>query len=68
MKKGTMAINPRGELYDEENIGERLSMRDFMKELRDGGVVTGGPDSFNVKDKANFANTLNRILAQKGIK
>ncbi|MEC7277487.1 MAG: YaiI/YqxD family protein [Bdellovibrionota bacterium] len=68
VKKGTMAINPRGELYDEENIGERLSMRDFMKELRDGGVVTGGPDSFNVKDKANFANTLNRILAQKGIK
>lgn len=67
VKKGTMAINPRGELYNEENIGERLSMRDFMKELRDGGVVTGGPDSFNVKDKANFANTLNRILAQKGM-
>ncbi|WP_412515977.1 DUF188 domain-containing protein [Halobacteriovorax sp. RT-1-5] len=26
-------MNPRGELYDEENIGERLSMRDFMQEL-----------------------------------
>ena len=39
-----------------------------MKELRDGGIETGGPESFGVKDKANFANTLNRILAQKGFK
>lgn len=66
VNKGTMAINPRGELYNEENIGERLSMRDFMKELRDGGVVTGGPESFGVKDKASFANSLNKILVQKG--
>ncbi|WP_442905003.1 YaiI/YqxD family protein [Halobacteriovorax sp. DPLXC-1] len=64
--RGTLAINPRGELYDEENIGERLSMRDFMKELRDGGVVTGGADSFNAKDKQNFANSLNKILSKKG--
>lgn len=68
VKKGTLAINPRGELYDEENIGERLSMRDFMKELREGGMITGGPDSFNTKDKANFANSLNKILAKKGFK
>lgn len=36
--KGILAINPRGELYDEESIGERLSMRDFMKDLRDSGL------------------------------
>lgn len=65
--KGTMAINPRGELYDEDNIGERLSMRDFMQELRDGGLVTGGPDSFGPKDKEKFANSLNKILARKGL-
>ncbi len=68
VEKGVTAINPRGELYDEENIGERLSMRDFMKELRDGGLMTGGPESFGVKDKANFANALNKILAKKGYK
>ena len=68
VEKGTLAINPRGELYDEESIGERLSMRDFMKDLRDGGVITGGPESYGVKDKANFANSLNKILAQKGYK
>ena len=67
VKKGALAINPRGEKYDEDNIGERLSMRDFMKDLRDGGLVTGGPDSFSAKDKINFTNSLNRILTEKGL-
>ena len=47
VNKKAMAINPRGELYDEENVGERLSMRDFMKELRDGGIA------FNIKNNIN---------------
>ncbi len=63
---GAIAINPRGELYDEDNISERLSMRDFMKDLRDSGLVTGGPDSFGPKDKADFTNSLNKILVKKG--
>lgn len=62
---GVLAINPRGELYDKENVGEKLSMRDFMKDLRDSGLVTGGPDSFSDKDKINFTNTLNKLLSQK---
>jgi len=66
IKKGAMAINPRGEIYDEENIGERLSMRDFMKDLRDNGLVTGGPSAFGEKEKAQFSNSLNKILNQKG--
>lgn len=64
VEKGVLAINPRGELYSEENIGERLSMRDFMKNLRDGGLDTGGPAPFGPKDKERFANSLNRIMAK----
>ena len=68
IEKGALALNPRGELYTTENIGERLAVRDFMKELRDGGQITGGPPPFGPKDKANFANSLNRILTQKAKK
>jgi uncharacterized protein YaiI (UPF0178 family) len=64
VEKGATAINPRGELYTEENVRERLSMRDFMKDLRDSGVDTGGPSSFGPKDKENFANSLNRLLTK----
>lgn len=64
VKKGVLAINPRGEIYDEDNVSERLSMRDFMKDLRDNGLVTGGPDAFSAKDKINFTNSLNKILTK----
>lgn len=63
VEKGAIALNPRGEIYTEENIGEILSMRDFMKELRDGGSITGGPASFSAKDAESFANSLNKLLS-----
>lgn len=63
VEKKAIGINVRGELYTEENVQERLSMRDFMKELRDsGGLETGGPEAFGPKDKERFTNSLNRIL------
>jgi hypothetical protein len=65
IEKGALALNPRGELYTEDNIGERLAVRDFMKELRDGGQISGGPPPFGTKDKANFANAFNKIITQK---
>lgn len=61
---GAKAMNPRGEVYDEDNISERLSMRDFMSELRDGGLVTGGPAPYNTNDRQLFANNLNAILSK----
>jgi uncharacterized protein YaiI (UPF0178 family) len=63
VEKGALALNPRGEIYDEENIGEILSMRDFMKELRDGGSITGGPSTFGPKDVQQFANSLNKLFS-----
>lgn len=63
VEKEAVAVNPRGEIYTEENIGEILSMRDFMKELRDGGSITGGPAVFGPKDVQQFANSLNKLLS-----
>ncbi len=60
--KGAEALSPHGELFDSENIGERLSVRDFLAELRSGGVVTGGPPTFTQANRQAFANALNRIL------
>lgn len=61
---GAIAMNPRGEVYDEENISERLSMRDFMSDLRDQGMVTGGPAPYSANDRQLFANNLNAILSR----
>jgi uncharacterized protein YaiI (UPF0178 family) len=62
--KGGHALNPRGEFYSKENIEERLTMRNFMDELRDAGVNTGGPATINQKDRQAFANQLDRFLAK----
>lgn len=62
--KGCLVITPRGELYSEENIRERLNMRDFMETLRSSGVDTGGPDAFSQADRQAFANQLDRLLTR----
>ena len=61
---GGVALDPRGELYTEETVGERLSMRDMMMELRAGGLVQGGPSQFNMVDRQRFASSLDRILTR----
>jgi uncharacterized protein YaiI (UPF0178 family) len=63
--KGVGAINPRGELYTSENVRQQLSMRDFMTDLRGAGIDTGGPASFNQRDRQAFANQLDLILARR---
>lgn len=59
-----LVLSPRGELYTRENIGARLSMRDFMEALRNSGVDTGGLSILSQNDRKMFANQLDKILAQ----
>ena len=61
---GVIVIDPRGEEYTAESIGERLSVRNFMEGLRGIGVETGGHAAFGPREKAAFANALDRTLAR----
>jgi uncharacterized protein YaiI (UPF0178 family) len=63
--KGAEAIDPRGELYTNANIGERLAMRNVIDQLRGGGQVSGGPANFGPKDRQAFANQLDRWLTKR---
>ena len=64
IKKGGYALNPRGDLYTQDNIQERLTLRNFMGELRNTGVNTGGPPPLNHSDRQAFANQLDRFLTR----
>jgi uncharacterized protein YaiI (UPF0178 family) len=61
---GGVALDPRGELYTEENVGERLSLRDLLQELRAEGLVRGGPSQFSLTDRNRFASALDRLLTR----
>ena len=65
VEKGAVALDPRGKVYDKSNIGQILSMRNFMDDLRGAGVETGGPNSFGAREKQEFANALDRILTKR---
>ncbi|MHB1098573.1 MAG: YaiI/YqxD family protein [Burkholderiales bacterium] len=63
VEKGAIALNPRGERYNRDNIRECLSLRNFMDEMRGSGVQTGGPPSFSQADRQAFARELDRLLS-----
>jgi len=65
VQKGAVAIDPRGQVYDENNVHERLATRNLMDTLRGSGLVQGGPASFRTTDKQQFANALDRELAKR---
>jgi uncharacterized protein YaiI (UPF0178 family) len=64
IEKGGQALSPRGELFTKDNIRGRLNVRDFMDTMRASGIQSGGPPPLNQRDRMEFANHLDRILAR----
>jgi uncharacterized protein YaiI (UPF0178 family) len=64
IERGGHALDPRGELHSADTIRERLTMRNFLDELRASGVQTGGPPPLAHGDRQRFANQLDRLLVQ----
>jgi len=65
IEKGALALHPHGEMFTRDTIAARLSMRNFMDELRGAGVNTGGPATMHPRDRQAFANALDTWLAQR---
>ncbi|WP_306518051.1 YaiI/YqxD family protein [Rheinheimera sp.] len=63
--KGAIVITPRGDLLNKNNIGERLTLRNFQEELRGSGMQLGGPAALDNKDKQKFGNALDQYLQSR---
>lgn len=57
-------IDPRGAEYSPDTIASRLSIRNFMDDLRGSGMVTGGAAPYGELDKKAFASTFDRLLTR----
>jgi len=66
LEKNAFALSFRGEWFSKETIRQKLTLRDFMDEMRGSGVMTGGPAPLNQTDRREFANALDTFLAQNG--
>ncbi len=62
--RGAVVLDLRGTVYTEENVGEALALRNFHHELREGGVVTGGPSGFGPRQAREFAAAFDRELSR----
>jgi uncharacterized protein YaiI (UPF0178 family) len=63
--RGGHALDPRGALYSEDNVRERLAIRNLMQGLRASGELIGGPAPFAPSDRHLFANHLDRFLTRQ---
>jgi len=63
--RGAHALDPRGELYSEDNVRERLAIRNLLQDLRSTGEIIGGPAAFSHADRQRFANHLDRFLTRR---
>lgn len=65
VSKGAVGLDPRGTIYDENNIKHLLAMRNLMEELRNNGEITGGPSAIGAKTVREFADGLNTLLSKR---
>ncbi len=65
IEKNITTINDRGLLFTSENIKEKLSLRNFNKELYDNGIISEKTSTFSKKDVNNFANCFDREIQKK---
>ena len=64
LEKSALVLTPRGERYTQNNIKQRLQMRDFMETMRSLGEHTGGPSALNLTDRKHFSDQLDRLLTR----
>ncbi|HEX5726528.1 MAG TPA: YaiI/YqxD family protein [Longimicrobiaceae bacterium] len=64
VEKRVRVLDPRGEEYTPENVGERLAVRNFMDGLRGAGVETAGARPYGPREKQAFAAALDRALTR----
>lgn len=66
LKKNSKVITPRGEEFNEDNIGDAVASREIMNYLRQTTDIKSGPPPIEKKDKSQFLSTLDRVI--QGIK
>ena len=62
LEKHALVLGPTGRLFTEDMIGEALATREVLAQLREAGVVTGGPAPFEKRDRSRFLQKLDEAV------
>ncbi len=62
LEKGARAIGLTGRPFTPDNIGEALATRQLLSQLRDQGIMMGGPAPFARRDRSRFLQALDETV------
>lgn len=58
LEKNARVLNPNGRVFTRNTIGEAMALRELLSDMRDSGIITGGPAPFKPKDRSLFLHRL----------
>jgi len=62
LDKGARVLGHKGKPFTPENVCEALASRQLMKQLREQGIMMGGPPPFEKKDRSFFLQQLDQMI------
>ncbi len=64
LEAGARVLGTHGQPFTEDSIGAALAPRDLKAELRESGLIGGGPPPLSQRDRSRFAASLDRLVQQ----
>ncbi len=62
LDKGARVLGHKGRPFTPENVGDSLATRQLLSQLRDQGLVGGGPPPFSPRDRSLFLQQLDQMV------
>ena len=62
LENGARVVSQKGHPFTEDSIGQALAGRQLAQDLREMGVMSGGPKPMQPKDRSRFLASLDKML------
>lgn len=64
LEKGSRVLTSRGRELTPDSVGDAVATRELTANLREAGLITGGPPPLQKADRSRFLQELDRIVNQ----
>lgn len=62
IEKKARVLGPKGNIFTEASIGGALANREFLSQMREHGMMTGGPAPMDKKARSQFLQSLDQVI------
>lgn len=62
IEKQARVLGPKGNIFTEASIGGALANREFLSQMREHGMMTGGPAPFDNRARSQFLQSLDQLV------